>query len=108
SGWINIPEGTHLPTEAIHLHSARPQGANEPRPAGVAGSRQILDIVARLTSRDLCLCLLSGGGSALLPAPAAGVSLDDKVELARLAAAAGANIAQLNAIRRQLSDIKGG
>ncbi len=108
SGWVNIPEGTLLPTEAIHLHPARPQGVNEPRPAGVAGTRQMLDIVANLASRDLCLCLLSGGGSALLPAPAAGVSLDDKIELARLAAAAGANIAQLNAIRRQLSDIKGG
>src|SRR5690606_17906501 len=93
AGWMNIPEGTLLPTEAIHLHPARPQGVNEPRPAGVAGTRQILEIVADLTPRDLCLCLLSGGGSALLAAPAAGISLDDKIELARLAAAAGANIA---------------
>lgn len=108
SGWINVPQGTLLPTDAIHLHPARPPGVNEPRPEGVAGARQMLAMVAGLTPRDLCLCLLSGGGSALLPAPAAGVSLEDKIQLARLASAAGANIEQLNVIRRQVSDIKGG
>jgi glycerate 2-kinase len=108
TGWVNVPEGCALPTEAIHLHPARPPGVNEPRPAGVEGARQMLDMVAELTPRDLCLCLLSGGASALLPAPAAGISLASKVELARLLSAAGANIEDLNSVRRQLSDIKGG
>jgi glycerate 2-kinase len=108
TGWMNVPEGCVLPTERVHLHPSRPAGVNEPRPAGVDGARQILNIVRDLSPRDMCLCLLSGGASALLPAPAAGVSLADKVSLARVLSSAGANIEQLNLVRRQLSDIKGG
>ncbi len=108
SGWVNVPEGTLEPTTAIHLHSGRPAGVNEPRPEGVEGTRQILREVADLDSSDLCLCLLSGGGSALLPAPVAGVSLAEKTAITRLLSASGATIDQLNCVRRQLSDIKGG
>ena len=107
-GWVNIPEGTAQPTTAVHLHVGRPAGVNEPRPEGVEGARQMLRQVAELGPSDLCICLLSGGGSALLPAPAAGVSLEQKVALTRLMSGAGANIDQLNRVRRQLSDIKGG
>jgi hydroxypyruvate reductase len=92
----------------IHLHAARPAGVNEPRPEGVIGSREILRIVESLGPDDLCLCLLSGGGSALLPAPAEGISLEDKIAVTRHLSAAGANIDQLNAVRKQLSRIKGG
>ena len=108
TGWVNVPAGTVRPTEAIHLHVGRPAGVNEPRPEGVEGTREILRIVRALKPNDLCLCLLSGGGSALLPAPATGVLLEDKVALTRLLSASGATIDQLNTVRRQLSDIKGG
>jgi glycerate 2-kinase len=54
------------------------------------------------------LCLISGGGSALLPAPVEGISLDDKLAVTRHLSGAGANIEQLNAVRKQLSRIKGG
>ena len=64
--------------------------------------------MAELHQRDLCLCLLSGGGSALMPAPRPGVTLDQKLQITRHLSAAGANIQQLNAVRRQLSMIKGG
>ncbi len=57
---------------------------------------------------DLCLCLISGGGSALMPAPVEGITLDDKLAVTRHLSSSGANIEQLNAVRKQLSRIKGG
>ncbi|WP_425400499.1 glycerate kinase type-2 family protein [Aeoliella sp.] len=107
-GWVNVPAGTVEPTIAVHLHAGRPTGVNEPRPEGVEGTRQILREVSTLAPGDLCICLLSGGGSALLPAPAAGISLEVKAAITRLLSASGATIDQLNCVRRQLSDIKGG
>ena len=68
----------------------------------------MLKIVGGLTADDLCLCLISGGGSALLPAPAEGISLADKLAVTRHLSAAGADIRQLNTVRKQLSRIKGG
>jgi glycerate-2-kinase len=76
--------------------------------AGVGGSEMILEMVNWLGPDDLCLCLISGGGSALLPAPVAGITLADKQSLTRHLSAAGANIAELNTVRKQLSRIKGG
>ncbi|MGI9455608.1 MAG: glycerate kinase type-2 family protein [Aeoliella sp.] len=108
AGWVNVPAGTIEPTSVVHLHAGRPAGVNEPRPEGVQGTHEILRQVTSLQPNDLCICLLSGGGSALLPAPAAGVSLEHKVQIIRLLSGAGANIEQLNSVRRQLSDIKGG
>lgn len=107
-GWVNVPAGTIEPTQAIHLHAGRPAGINEPRPEGVEGARQILREVDSLGPGDLCLCLISGGGSALLPAPPAGITLDQKLAITRLLSASGASIDQLNTVRRQLSEIKGG
>jgi glycerate-2-kinase len=68
----------------------------------------MLKLVGSLTTADLCLVLISGGGSALLPAPVAGITLGDKLVLTRYLSAAGANIAELNTVRKQLSEIKGG
>ena len=107
-GWVNVPADCVVPTEVIHVHAARPPGVNEPRPEGVAGARQILEIVSSLGPQDLCLCLISGGGSALLPAPVPGVSLNDKIRIARVLSAAGATIVDLNTVRSQLSLMKGG
>jgi len=108
TGWINVPADCLRPTNRIHLHPARPPGVNEPTPEAVAGGKRILEMVAALGSGDLCLCLLSGGGSALLPAPAEGITLDDKLAVTRLLSSGGANIAELNTVRKQLSRIKGG
>jgi hydroxypyruvate reductase len=108
SGWINVPAECIVPTNRVHLHPARPSGVNEPRGEGVAGTRQIRKIVSSLGPSDLCLCLLSGGGSALMPAPADGISLDDKTCLTRMMSAAGADIEQLNVVRQQISLVKGG
>jgi glycerate 2-kinase len=107
-GWVNVPADTVRPLRRITLHAARPPGVNEPRPEGAAGAEQILHIVGSLGPDDLCLCLISGGGSALLPAPAEGVSLDDIREVTRYLSAAGANIEQLNAVRKPLDRLKAG
>jgi len=108
AGWINVPADCVRPLQRIVLHGARPAGVNEPTAAGAAGADRILDLVRSLTPDDLCLCLISGGGSALLPAPVEGITLDDKLAVTRHLSAAGANIRQLNTVRKQLSRIKGG
>ncbi|HTN77429.1 MAG TPA: glycerate-2-kinase family protein, partial [Pirellulaceae bacterium] len=108
AGWINVPDDCVQQLQRVHIHGARPAGVNEPTPAGVAGTEQIMRLVASLTARDLCLVLISGGGSALMPAPAAGISLADKQAITRFLSAAGANIAELNTVRKQLSRVKGG
>jgi len=108
AGWVNVPEDCVRPLSRIHLHGARPAGVNEPTPAGAAGSAEILRLVGSLGPEDLCLCLISGGGSALMPAPVEGITLDDKLAVTRHLSAAGANIEELNTVRKQLSRIKGG
>ncbi len=108
TGWVNVPADCVRKLERIHLHAARPAGVNEPRPEGVAGALEILRIVESLGPKDLCLCLISGGGSALMPAPVEGISLADKLAVTRHLSAAGANIEQLNTVRKQLSRLKGG
>ncbi len=108
TGWVNVPEDCVRPSSRIRLHAARPPGVNEPTPAGAAGSAEILRLVQSLASDDLCLCLISGGGSALMPAPVDAITLDDKLAVTRHLSGAGANIEQLNAVRKQLSRIKGG
>lgn len=108
SGWVNVPEGCERPLERIHLHPARPAGVNEPTRAGVEGTKRILESVAALGPNDLCICLISGGGSALTPAPVKGITLEDKQAVTRHLSGAGANIEQLNLVRKQLSRIKGG
>ncbi|MBI3839020.1 MAG: DUF4147 domain-containing protein [Planctomycetia bacterium] len=107
-GWVHVPDDCARPLASIHLHPARPAGVNEPTQAGVDGSREILRLVGSLEPDDLCIALISGGGSALMPFPIAGISLDDKLAVTRFLSAAGAPIEDLNAVRKQLSQIKGG
>jgi glycerate 2-kinase len=107
-GWVNVPDDAVVPTQVVHLHAARPSGVNEPTETAAAGVGEILRLVGGLTPQDLCLCVISGGGSALLPAPIPGVSIGDKAELTRELSARGATIHQLNEVRRGLSLIKGG
>ncbi len=108
SGWVNVPADCVVPTKRVYLHAARAPGVNEPSTEGVAGTRKILELVSSLGPNDLCFCVLSGGGSALLPAPVPEISLADKIRLTRLVSAAGGNIEQLNTVRQNLSLVKGG
>lgn len=107
-GFVNVPANCLVETKYVRLHAARPEHINEPTDAGVQGTREILKLVSSLRADDLCICLLTGGGSALLPAPARGVTLDDKLLVTRLLSSNGASIQQLNRVRIAMSAIKGG
>ncbi len=108
TGWLNVPADCVRPLRWITLHAARPAGLNEPTEAGVQGSERILQLVGELGPRDLCVALISGGGSALMPAPLDGITLADKQQITRFLSGAGANIQQLNIVRQRLSRVKGG
>jgi hydroxypyruvate reductase len=79
-----------------------------PDSAGQEAARRILEMVQGLGPDDLVLCLISGGGSALLALPAPGLTLDDKKSINRALLRSGATIGEMNCVRKHLSAIKGG
>lgn len=108
SGWVNVPADCVRPLNHIHLHAARPAGLNEPTQEAVNGTQEILRRVQSLAESDVCIVLLSGGASALLCSPVPGISLSDKLSVTRALAGTGAPIHELNLVRTQLSQVKGG
>jgi hydroxypyruvate reductase len=104
-GWINVKDGHTAPVRRVHLNEC---GHPVPDERGVAGSHELLEIAGAATERDLLICVLSGGASALLPAPAPPVTLQEKQEITRRLLASGATIHEMNAVRKHLSRIKGG
>ncbi len=107
-GLLNVPEGASADLRRIRLHPARPAGYNFPTAAGVAGVEEMLALLRSAGPDDVAVCLLSGGGSALLPYPADGITLEDKLAVTQALTAAGATIRELNAVRKHLSAVKGG
>jgi glycerate 2-kinase len=105
SGLVVTRYGYSLPCKAIEIvEAAHPV----PDAAGLEAARRMLDLVANLSEDDLVLCLISGGGSALLPLPAAGLTLEMKQSVNRMLLVSGATIGEMNCVRRHLSAIKGG
>ncbi len=105
AGLINTKHGHLAKLKRIELNEcAHPV----PDQAGVNGARRIARIAAEAGGNDLVICLISGGASALLPLPAAGLTLDDKQNVTRQLLACGANIHEINTVRKHLSAIKGG
>jgi hydroxypyruvate reductase len=106
-GWINIKRGggAEQPLRRIHLHEA---GHPVPDEAGLRGAREIVKILESAGEGDLVLLCLSGGGSALMPLPVAGVSLADKQVATQALLACGADIREVNTVRKHLSQLKGG
>ena len=104
-GIIVVKEGHTVPLARI-----RQIEASHPIPdkAGEGGTKAIMELLQDADDRTLVLCLLSGGGSALLVAPAQGVTLADKQTVTDLLLRSGADISELNAVRKHLSAIKGG
>jgi hydroxypyruvate reductase/glycerate 2-kinase len=108
-GIVNVPDFPGAsPLKKITLHGARPAGSNHPTGRGVEGAERILKLFEGAGPEDVGLCLLSGGGSALLPAAAQGLTLEDKQQVTRLLHASGATINEMNAVRKHLSRVKGG
>jgi hydroxypyruvate reductase len=105
SGLVVTRYGYAVPCRQIEiLEAAHPV----PDAAGMRGAARMLDAVSDLRESDLVLCLISGGGSALLPLPAPGLSLESKQSINRSLLASGATISEMNCVRRHLSAIKGG
>lgn len=109
-GWINCPAGSFDSSYAgpVTLCAARPAASNSPTQKAIDGTNEIIDLVASATENDLVLCMISGGGSALLVSPRPGITLSDKQAVAKHVAAAGGNIVQLNTVRSCLSRVKSG
>ena len=105
SGLVVTRYGHSVPCRHIEVvEAAHPI----PDASGERAARRMLAMVQGLTPNDLVLCLISGGGSALLVLPAAGLTLDDKQEVNRALLRSGASIAEINCVRKHLSAIKGG
>jgi len=105
SGLVVTRYGHGVPCRRIEVvEAAHPV----PDAAGAEAARRILRSVGGLTADDLLLCLISGGGSALLAMPAAGLSLADKQAVNRALLKSGATISEMNCVRKHLSAIKGG
>ncbi|WP_372824663.1 glycerate kinase [Polaromonas sp.] len=96
------PEG--LPQRIEIVEAAHPV----PDAAGLQAAQRILALTQGLTKDDLVLCLISGGGSALLTLPAEGLTLEDKQAINKALLNSGANIGEMNCVRKHLSRIKGG
>jgi hydroxypyruvate reductase len=105
NGVIVVKEGHGLPLKRVKICEG---GHPVPDEGGVRGTEEILSLATAADASDLVICLISGGGSALLIAPPEGVSLKDKQEATKLLLACGANIHELNTVRKHLSRSKGG
>lgn len=105
AGLIVVKEG-----HTAELDRVEQVEASHPVPdeAGAQGAQRILEMMRNADGKTLVICLLSGGASALLVAPVAGVTLQDKQEVTSMLLKAGANIGELNAVRKHLSAVKGG
>jgi glycerate 2-kinase len=105
SGLVITRYGYAVPCDRIEVvEAAHPV----PDAAGLQAAQRMLELVGSLHADDLVLCLISGGGSALMPLPAAGLDLDLKQFVNRALLASGATIREINCVRRHLSAIKGG
>jgi len=105
SGLVVTRYGHGVPCRHIEIVEAAHPVPDE---AGLLAAQRMLDLVSGLTADDLVLCLISGGGSALLPLPLPGLTLADKQAVSRALLRSGATISEMNCVRRHLSAIKGG
>jgi hydroxypyruvate reductase len=105
SGLVNVKYGHTARLRRVELCEC---GHPVPDKNGMRGAQRIAEIARGAGSKDLVICLISGGASALLPLPAEGISLADKQATTKALLACGADIHELNTVRKHLSAIKGG
>jgi glycerate 2-kinase len=104
-GVVAVKYGYDLPLQRIKVVEA---GHPIPDEAGLDGANQIVDLVRDAGENDLVLFLISGGGSALFPGPASGLTLADKQRTTQMLLQSGATIQEINAVRKHISKLKGG
>jgi len=104
-GIINVKYGHAERLQTIQIVEAAHPVPDE---AGMAGTKKMIKMLAAAGERDLVICLLSGGGSALLPLPVEGISLVEKQRTTQRLLACGASINEINAVRKHISAVKGG
>jgi glycerate 2-kinase len=104
-GFVVVKDGCAVPVPRVEIAEA---GHPVPDERGLAASARLLELAHAAGEEDLVLFLVSGGGSALTPAPAPPITLAEKQEVTRLLLTSGATIGELNAVRKHLSRFKGG
>lgn len=104
-GLVNVPQGSKNKTRIIKLHTA-----SHPIPdkSGVKGTRLMIEIAGKAEKDDLIICLISGGGSSLMPLPRGDISIADKRIVTDALLKCGATINEINTVRKHISDFKGG
>jgi glycerate 2-kinase len=104
-GTVTTKSGYGLPLKYISCAEA---GHPIPDEEGLAAAKNILHLIEKAGEKDLVICLISGGGSALVPIPEQGISLTDKQETTQILLECGASIHEINAVRKHISKVKGG
>ncbi|MBI9087098.1 MAG: glycerate kinase [Desulfobacterales bacterium] len=105
AGMVTVKYGHSAPLNQIHIAEA---GHPVPDDSGARAAARILEMASRAGPDDLVICLISGGASALMPLPVTGITLAEKQAVNRLLLACGADIHEMNTVRKHLSAIKGG
>lgn len=107
-GLVLVPQGSAGQLGNVEVRAVRSAGVNLPTPEAMQGTLEILDLAANCPKNERIVVLVSGGGSALTPAPVSEISLEEKLQTTRILSQAGADIVQLNTVRKHLSRFKGG
>jgi glycerate-2-kinase len=105
NGLVNVPRSSKNKTDIIKLHEASHPIPDE---ASVEGTRRMLKIAEQAKEDDLIICLISGGGSSLMPLPRGKISIADKKKITNVLLKCGATINEINTVRKHISDFKGG
>ncbi|HEV8663539.1 MAG TPA: glycerate kinase [Candidatus Methylomirabilis sp.] len=105
AGVVTVKAGHGGPTRIVRIQEA---AHPVPDAAGLAGAQAILDLAKGAGADDLVIALISGGGSALLPLPVRGITLEEKQQVTKQLLACGATIQEINAVRKHISAVKGG
>jgi glycerate-2-kinase len=105
-GVVNVPDGS----DSNKTRRIRLQEASHPIPdsRGVRGVKAMLDLISRADKKDLIICLISGGGSSLMPLPREDITLHDKGKVTDALLKSGATVNEINTVRKHISNFKGG
>jgi len=104
-GIVNVPRGSNHKTSIVKIHEASHPVPDE---SGVKGARRMMEIAEKADKEDLVICLISGGGSSLMPLPRGEITIADKKKITEDLLKCGATIKEINTVRKHISDFKGG